>query len=218
MAEQQTEPDTTEKTVTAEQAAKDAQLRKLQRLVRKKRDTPFGYIRHVRKRAYLNALAETGMHKKAVELAGVSRATPYTRQWKDDPEYAEALEIATELGYDALEAEAQRRAVEGVRKPVGWYKGKAGGHVQEFSDNLLMFLLKAGRPEKYAERSFTRNTTLHVNLTIVSDLIASRTLPQREIRAIREGADVESTILGWVSDLRSKGETVPVGLLGPGTD
>ena len=42
---------------------------------------------------------------------------------------------------DALEAEARRRAVEGVRKPV-FYQGVICGWVGEYSDTLLIFLLK----------------------------------------------------------------------------
>ena len=37
-------------------------------------------------------------------------------------------------------------------RPAGWYKGKAGGTVREYSDLLLIFLLKGMRPEKYRER------------------------------------------------------------------
>ncbi len=42
------------------------------------------------------------------------------------PELASG-ELAKEDAADTLEAEACRRAVEGVEKPVGWYKGKPGG-------------------------------------------------------------------------------------------
>ena len=33
-----------------------------------------------------------------------------------------------------------------------FYKGAVCGHVRRYSDTLLMFLLKAHRPEKYRER------------------------------------------------------------------
>jgi hypothetical protein len=59
----------------------------------------------------------------------------------------EALEDAA----DRLEAEAFRRAVRGVDRPVV-YRGERVGTVHEFSDALLMFLLKAARPEKYRDR------------------------------------------------------------------
>ena len=62
------------------------------------------------------------------------------------------FEEASEDAADSLEAEARRRAVEGVEEPVGWYKGQAGGVVRKYSDTLLIFLLKGRRPELYRER------------------------------------------------------------------
>ncbi len=47
--------------------------------------------------------------------------------------------------------EAVRRAVEGTEKPV-YQQGRLVGHVQEYSDTLLIFLLKGRRPEKYGEK------------------------------------------------------------------
>ena len=49
-----------------------------------------------------------------------------------------------------LEAEARRRAAIGVDEPV-FYKGKVVGHIRKYSDNLLMFLLKAHWPEKFRD-------------------------------------------------------------------
>ena len=193
-----------------------AQLRKLQRLVRRKNDSPFAHIRHSKKRAYATALAITGMKGRAAELAGVHKSTPNTKQWREDRELQEALRQAEQMVGDLIEDELYRRGVEGVDKPTGWYKGKPGGYVKEYDTTAAIFLLKGLRPEKYADRSHVRSTTLHVNLTIVSDLIAKRVLPQREIRAIREGADVEATILAWVAELQKQGQEIPIGLLGSG--
>jgi len=192
-----------------------AQLKKLQRLVRRKKDSPFPHITHPRKRAYLTALAETGMKGRAAALAGVSKRTPNTAQWKNDPEFQAALQLAVQMGYDALEAEAERRAVEGVRKPAGWYKGEPGGYVQEYSDNLLMFLLKAGRPEKYADRHDIRSSHT-VNILVVKDLMSRRELPQTVIRRLADGENVDAVMLSWAADLRNEGQPVPAGLLGSG--
>ena len=38
-----------------------------------------------------------------------------------------------------------------MREPTGWYKGKPGGYVQRYSDNLLMFEVKRQIPE-YRDR------------------------------------------------------------------
>jgi len=51
----------------------------------------------------------------------------------------------------ALEDEAVRRAREGVRRPVR-YKGKIVGYETDYSDQLLVFLLKNWAPDKYREQ------------------------------------------------------------------
>ncbi|MHC5536960.1 hypothetical protein ACYOEI_01645 [Singulisphaera rosea] len=51
---------------------------------------------------------------------------------------------------DTLESEARRRALDGVEKPV-FYRGQKCGAIREYSDALLMFLMKAARPERFRE-------------------------------------------------------------------
>ena len=53
-------------------------------------------------------------------------------------------------GSDLLEAEARRRAVTGIDKPV-FYKGKVVGSTKKYSGRLLMFLLEAHRPQKFGD-------------------------------------------------------------------
>ena len=50
-----------------------------------------------------------------------------------------------------LEPEAIRRTVEGVEKPV-YHQGRQVGTVREYSDTLLIFLLKGWKSERYTER------------------------------------------------------------------
>lgn len=61
---------------------------------------------------------------------------------------AEAQEEAT----DGLEAEARRRAVTGTLKPI-FYKGEEVAQVREYSDTLLVVLLKGNRPDKFRENA-----------------------------------------------------------------
>ena len=86
----------------------------------------------------------------AAAALGMSRQTHYS--WLDhDPEYAAAFADAKETAVAVLEKEARRRAVEGVDKPV--YQGRRlVGHIREYSDVLLIFLLKAARPDVYRDR------------------------------------------------------------------
>ena len=133
---------------------------------------PFSEIQHPQKRAFLVAYAETGKKGLAAELAGIDRSAIYQPGWRDDPEFQEALKCAREMAADILEAEAFRRAVEGVERPVGWYKGVAGGTVREYSDNLLMFQLKMLRPE-YRDRVEVRGMFAHLDIDkLPDDLIA----------------------------------------------
>jgi hypothetical protein len=132
----------------------------------------FGKIRHKGKRAFLRGIANTANVLKAARLAGMDRDNHYL--WlKSDPDYREAFEIAWDMAMDAMEAEAARRAFEGVLKPV-YHAGKRAIDVQldeegkivrdaegnavavpaairEFSDSLLMFVLKGNRGAKYRD-------------------------------------------------------------------
>src|ERR1700760_3097839 len=82
---------------------------------------------------FLRALAETGNVSASAEAAGIGRNALY--QWRsDDLGFARAWDLALELGVDALEDEAKRRAMNG-------------------SDTLLMFLLRGRRPEVYGQKS-----------------------------------------------------------------
>ena len=67
---------------------------------------------------------------------------------KNDPKFEEAIKNAMEEGYDMLEEEARRRAVDGTLKPV-FFQGIECGKVREYSDQLLITLLKANRPKKF---------------------------------------------------------------------
>ena len=92
-------------------------------------------------------------------MARTKRPTVYF--WKEsDEEFAAAMATAAEQAADRLEQEARRRAVEGLRRVKF---GKGGEPLidpetlkpyteLEFSDTLLIFLLKGIRPEKYRER------------------------------------------------------------------
>ncbi|WP_053006863.1 hypothetical protein [Chromobacterium subtsugae] len=100
---------------------------------------------------FLLALADTANVSAAAKKARISRRHMY-RLRKDNEDLAAAWQEAIALGTAALEDEATRRAMEGTLKPV-FYKGTKVGTIREYSDTLLIFLLKARAPEKYAERS-----------------------------------------------------------------
>ena len=107
-------------------------------------------VKHPKKRAFLAAFGEVGTVTRAAEIADIVRATHYN--WlKDDSDYVEAFKQAEGRAADRLEQEARRRAVEGTEKPV-FQGGKLVGTIREYSDTLLIFLMKGAMPEKYKER------------------------------------------------------------------
>ncbi len=125
------------------------------------------------KKGFLEEYSQCGNITVAAEIVGMARRTHY-RWIEDDVGYREAFESATEEAIDRLEAEARRRAVEGVEKPVGWYKGEPGGYVREFSDTLLIFLLKGAAPDKYRDRTEIRGFMSKLDLTMMSNEVIDR--------------------------------------------
>lgn len=84
----------------------------------------------------IEALAQGETVADACKVAGIARQTAYSYRQSDE-DFALRWADAIEEGTEELEKVARRRAVEG-------------------SDNLLIFLLKARRPEVYRERSEVR--------------------------------------------------------------
>lgn len=104
----------------------------------------------LKKTAFLAAYAEVGNVTRAAEIAEVDRSMHY--YWMaNDPDYKDQFREAESQANDRLEQEARRRAVEGTQKPV-FQGGKQVGVVQEYSDTLLIFLMKGAMPDKYKER------------------------------------------------------------------
>jgi hypothetical protein len=107
----------------------------------------------MRQGCFLQALANTGSVTAAIAVAGSSRTRVYELR-KTDPEFACAWQEAEDIAADGLEAEARRRAVEGVTEPLvsaGKLVRDDDGQpiaVRRYSDHLLLALLKARRPPR----------------------------------------------------------------------
>jgi hypothetical protein len=85
----------------------------------------------VQQRRFLAAFRVCGNLTQAAEMAGCTRQLHYDAS-KDSPRYVAAFAAAQVESVERLEAEARRRAMTG-------------------SDALLIFLLKAARPEVYRD-------------------------------------------------------------------
>lgn len=103
-----------------------------------------------KRRAFLAHLAKHGNVSAAALASGMKRCSWYDLRAKD-AEFAKQWEDAVEIATDLLILEAKRRAYKGTRKPV-FYQGVKCGAVREYSDSLMMFLIKAKKPE-YREKT-----------------------------------------------------------------
>ena len=99
---------------------------------------------------FLALLSECGNVTRAAEESGCGRVMLYKIR-REDEAFAAEWETAADIGAKRLEDEARRRAVEGWQDPV-WHQGQQVGTVRKYSDTLLICLLKAHHPEKYADR------------------------------------------------------------------
>jgi len=107
------------------------------------------------RRVFLGRLAEGLTVTQAANEAGVARRTAYQHR-ADHPDFAHAWDDAWEQGTDTLEAEAWRRARDGTERPI-MYRGEQVASVREFSDTLMLALLRARRPEAYRENATVRH-------------------------------------------------------------
>lgn len=87
----------------------------------------------------------------AVRAAKISVSTAY--RWRRlDEKFAEDWDFAYAMGSEPLEKEAHRRAFEGCQRTER-IQGSFDTKVTTYSDELVMFLLKARNPLKYCERA-----------------------------------------------------------------
>ena len=104
------------------------------------------------KKTFLDAFAEVGVINEAAKTAGVIDRT--VRFWRENKEFAALFALAEEAFTQKLELELYRRAL-GIKQA-------------KMSDVLLMFALKAKRPDVYREKvgegRFTGEITIRLAL------------------------------------------------------
>lgn len=99
--------------------------------------------------AWLAAFEAEGTVSAACARANVGRTTVYrTRQADED--FALAWADIEEQTTERMEREAYRRGVEGVPRDI-YHQGQVVGAERQFSDVLLIFMLKSRRPERYRD-------------------------------------------------------------------
>lgn len=119
------------------------------------------------------------------EYASVSRACKKSKvprsniyEWQNtDETFKQLFDNACEIAAAALEDEAVRRAYEGTVKPI-FQGGKKVGNIREYSDTLLIVLLKARMPDKYKERTSNEHSGLGGKPLQVSSSLEGLTFEQ----------------------------------------
>ena len=114
---------------------------------------------------FLDLLSELGNVSKACGMVPVTRTTVYKHRLEDDA-FAAKWKAAEILAADALEDEAWRRAKDGIQKPLQYQGQLTGDVVTEYSDTLLIFLLKGNKQEKFADRSKNENVVRTENTVL----------------------------------------------------
>ena len=110
---------------------------------------------------FLVVLEETGNVSRACKAVNISRQSAYARKAKGG-KFTELWNEAIDNYVDGLEAEVDRRAFEGNKKPM-FHRGEKVGDITEYSDLLAMFRLKGLKPDMYRENS---NTEIKVGVGI----------------------------------------------------
>lgn len=129
-------------------------------------------LRTRKKRLFLTCLAETGNVSEAARKARIARSHAYQIR-RQDSDFARAWDEALDTAIDLLEAEARSRAVDGVEQPR-FHQGKVCGTVRKYSDSLLMFLLRAHRPETFREGRDAKPEDLERKLDGARERLAAR--------------------------------------------
>lgn len=110
------------------------------------------------KTTFLESLSVMPNVSAAARAAGIDPTTAYDHR-KTDAEFAKAWNAGLDQGFDLLEQEAVRRATVGGKVTRTMTRTLPTGEVvietseeTKTSDTLLIFLLKAYRPERFRER------------------------------------------------------------------
>jgi hypothetical protein len=98
---------------------------------------------------FLEVLAEHGNLGDALSAAVLPLRRALALRAADQ-DFAAGWDAAIQAARDRLETVAWHRAIEGIEEPH-FYGGEKRGAIRRCSDRLLQILIKAERPEKFAD-------------------------------------------------------------------
>ncbi|MFB0611212.1 hypothetical protein [Aurantiacibacter poecillastricola] len=103
-----------------------------------------------RQRLFIETLADTGSVKSSARAVGLTpESAYYLRRQPGAEEFRKAWEAALDIGMQRVEDVAMDRALNGVEEPVFAY-GEFVGTRRVYNDQLLMFMLRARSPARFA--------------------------------------------------------------------
>jgi hypothetical protein len=133
------------------------------------RNTSLRRLGRRHRNAFIETLRRTANVTLAAKAAGVNRVTAYA--WREEPEFRSEWDAAVEEAADALEAEAWRRAVDGIDEPIV-REGVVVGTVKRYSDRLLETLLKGHKPARFREHQAATTVNVDARSVTANVLIA----------------------------------------------
>lgn len=125
-----------------------------------------------KRKVFLESYKMTGNISASATATNISRQIHY--YWMRDENYATSFEEAHSELIERMDHIARMRAIEGTDVPV-FYRGKRIGLVKQYSDDLLIFMLKAALMDKYRHhtRVQLRQTVDLSNVTLDELITAS---------------------------------------------
>lgn len=141
------------------------------------------------KAKFLDVIGRGYSITKACQAADIDTRT--ARNWRDeDLDFCAAWDEASTAGLNVLEDEAVRRAVDGVERPV-FGRGERIGEITEYSDTLLMFVLKGRLRQKYGDKTSVEFMGNMGTTRQVAKKIAEAKSPQEAARMYQQMMGME---------------------------
>lgn len=118
-----------------------------------------------KRKHFLNLLSQTGRVEASARAVGYTSSAFLQKLRREDEDFAAEWELALAAAADHLGDVAIERAENGVLEPV-FYKGQVVGHKVNYSDSLLMFILRKLDPS-YRDSAQTSETNLNVGIAVL---------------------------------------------------
>jgi len=157
---------------------------------------------------FLEHLRKTGHISDSAKHAGYSTSSKLHELRRQDEDFARQWDEAVDVAVsDVLESTAWDRAVDGVKKGI-YYQGERVDTEKIYSDQLLMFLLKANRPKKYRETMNVHGEITGTFGVAVLPMVVSESEWEKEARQLHKDLNAAPEKIIEHSDVDEKTSTL----------